>query len=63
MGYINADSPISAKGRMTADEVGEYMNGLRADQRKLGLTEEQLDKMGNAMNKYVKTNATPPQFF
>lgn len=63
MGYINADSPLSAKGRISAGEVKEYMNGLKADQHKLGLSSEQIAKMGNAMNKYVKTSATPPQFF
>jgi hypothetical protein len=63
MGYINADSPISAKGRMTASEVGEYMSGLKTDQHKLGLSDEQINKLGNSMNKYVKTNATAHEFF
>lgn len=63
MGYINADSPLSAKGRISAGEVKEYMNGLKTDQHKLGLSNEQINKLGGAMNKYVKTNVTPPQFF
>lgn len=63
MGYINADSPLSEKGRMTAGEVNEYMNGLKADQHKLGLSNEQINKLGGAMNKYVKVNATPHEFF
>jgi hypothetical protein len=63
MGYINADSPTSGKGRMTAGEVQAYMSGLKADQHKLGLSTEQINKMGNAMNKYTKQSVTPPQFF
>lgn len=63
MGYINADSPISGKGRMTASEVKEYMGGLKADQHKLGLSNEQINKLGGAINKYVKENVTPHQFF
>lgn len=63
MGYINANSPVSEKGRMTGGEVGAYIHGLKADQRKLGLTNDQIKKMERAMNKYVKNSVTPPQFF
>lgn len=63
MGYINADSPLSAKGRISATEAKEYMDGLKSDQHKLGLSNEQINKLGSAMNKYVKESVTPPQFF
>jgi hypothetical protein len=63
MGYINADSPISGKGRMSGGEVKAYMSGLKADQHKLGLSNEQINKLGGAINKYVKSNVTRPQFF
>ncbi len=63
MGYINGDSPISEKGRMTAGEVQEYLGNLKHEQHKLELTDDQINKLGGALNKYVKTNATPPQFF
>jgi hypothetical protein len=63
MGYINANSPVSEKGRMAADEVNAYMHGLKTDQHKLGLTDDQIKKMEGAMDKYVKKNVTRPQFF
>ncbi len=62
-GYINADSPLSAKGRVSAVELKTYMNGLKANQHKLGLTNEQLNKMEHTMDKYVKKNITKSQFF
>lgn len=59
MGYINANSPVSEHGRMAKSEVQKYMSDLKADQHKLGLSNEQINKMGNAMNKYVKKSVSP----
>jgi hypothetical protein len=59
MGYINANSPVSEHGRMATSEVQKYMNDLKADQHKLGLSNEQINKLGDSMNKYVKKSVTP----
>jgi hypothetical protein len=59
MGYINANSPVSEHGRMADSEVKKYMGDLKKDQHKLGLSNEQINKMGAAMNKYVKKSVSP----
>ncbi len=63
MGYINANSPESGKGRMTTDEVQKYMGGLKKEQGRLKLTDAQINKLGGTLNKYVKKSVTPHQFF